>query len=99
MRGEKRSQATIRPLFTPPARHADTAQHRRRRELGRRRFDPETGLLYVRTSERISLVRIRQNDGSDPRADADYISRLGGAGSGSRRTSLVVTRSAGRYLR
>ncbi len=35
-------------------------------------FDPETGLLYVRTSERADASQLCANSGDDPRVDVEY---------------------------
>ena len=35
-------------------------------------FDPETGLLYVKTSNYVYINQVCKNDGSDSRIDADY---------------------------
>ena len=80
---EEMSRYRLGPLFTPPSLRGTLVRPSigGGANWGGGAFDPETGLLYVRTSERISLVRICRNDGSDPRVDADYISLLGGAGS------------------
>ena len=83
---EEMSRLRLGPLFTPPSLRG-TLQRPSiggGANWGGGAFDPETGLLYVRTSERASLVRICQDDGTDPRVDAAYVSLLGGAGSSCR---------------
>ena len=35
-------------------------------------FDPETGLLYVKSSNYVYINQVCKNDGSDPRIDAEY---------------------------
>ena len=83
---EEMSRLRLGPLFTPPSLRG-TLQRPSiggGANWGGGAFDPETGLLYVRTSERASLVRICQDDGTDPRVDAEYVSLLGGAGSSCR---------------
>ena len=35
-------------------------------------FDPDTGLLYVKTSNYVYINQVCKNDGSDSRIDADY---------------------------
>ena len=83
---EEMSRLRLGPLFTPPSLQG-TLQRPSiggGANWGGGAFDAETGLLYVRTSERASLVRICQDDGTDPRVDAEYVSLLGGAGSSCR---------------
>ena len=83
---EEMSRLRLGPLFTPPSLRG-TLQRPSiggGANWGGGAFDPETGLLHVRTSERASLVRICQDDGTDPRVDAEYVSLLGGAGSSCR---------------
>ena len=83
---EEMSRLRLGPLFTPPSLRGTLVRPSigGGANWGGGAFDPETGLLYVRTSERASLVRICQDDGTDPRVDAEYISLLGGAGSSCR---------------
>ena len=35
-------------------------------------FDPETGMLYVKTSNYVYINQVCKNDGSDPRIDVEY---------------------------
>ena len=56
-----------------PARHDSAAVDRRRRQLGRRGgFDPETGLLYLRTSKATTINQVCKNDGTAADVDVDY---------------------------
>ena len=47
-------------------------------------FDPETGILYLKTSEGTTLSRVCKNDGKDPNIDVEYTNhcRDGGPGAG-----------------
>ena len=77
------SQFRLGPLFTPPSLRTTLQRPATGggANWGGAAFDPETGLLYVRTSEDVTPNRICQNDGSDPIVDGEYVSLLGGAGS------------------
>ena len=80
---EEMSQFRLGPLFTPPSLRTTLQRPATGggANWGGAAFDPETGLLYVRTSEDVTPNRICQNDGSDPIVDGEYVSLLGGAGS------------------
>jgi quinoprotein glucose dehydrogenase len=62
------------PIFTPPSlrgtlmRPSNTGGA----NWGGATFDPETGLLYVRTSNYVYINQVCKNDGSDSRIDAEY---------------------------
>ena len=55
-----------------PAGHADAADGERGADWGGAAFDPETGLLYVRTSEGTTTNQICANTGDDPVVDVEY---------------------------
>ena len=85
---EQMRQYRIGPLFTPPSLRGTIMRPRAGgpgsgggANWGGAAFDPETGRLYLRTSEGTATIRICRNDGSDPRVDAEYVSVLGGSGS------------------
>ncbi len=62
------------PLFTPPSL-LGTLQRPGTiggANWGGAAFDPETGLLYVRTSERADTNQLCANAGHDPRVDVEY---------------------------
>jgi quinoprotein glucose dehydrogenase len=62
------------PLFTPPSLQG-TLQRPGTiggANWGGAAFDPETGLLYVRTSERADPNQLCANSGDDPRVDVAY---------------------------
>ena len=79
---EEMSQFRLGPLFTPPSLRGTLQRPTAGggANWGGGAFDPETGLLYVRTSEGTTANQICQNDGSDPIVDGEYVSLLGGAG-------------------
>ena len=62
------------PIFTPPSlrgtlmRPSNTGGA----NWGGAAFDPETGLLYVKSSNYVYINQVCKNDGSDPRIDAEY---------------------------
>ena len=62
------------PLFTPPSlqgtlqRPGDSGGA----NWGGAAFDPETGFLYVRTSEDANTNQLCRNSGDDPRVDVEY---------------------------
>ncbi len=62
------------PLFTPPSLQG-TLQRPGTiggANWGGAAFDPETGLLYVRTTERADPNQVCTNSGDDPRVDVEY---------------------------
>jgi quinoprotein glucose dehydrogenase len=64
----------VGPIFTPPSlrgtlmRPSNTGGA----NWGGAAFDPETGLLYVKTSNYVYMNQVCKNDGSESRIDADY---------------------------
>src|SRR5881396_3031364 len=64
----------IGPIFTPPSlrgtlmRPSNTGGA----NWGGAAFDPETGVLYVKTSNYVYINQVCKNDGSDPRIDGEY---------------------------
>ena len=62
------------PLFTPPSLHGTLQRPGSGGGVnwGGAAFDPETGILYVRTSEDADTNQICQNMGDDPRVDVEY---------------------------
>ncbi|PYS36489.1 MAG: pyrroloquinoline quinone-dependent dehydrogenase, partial [Acidobacteria bacterium] len=64
----------VGPIFTPPSlrgtlmRPSNTGGA----NWGGAAFDPETGLLYVKTSNYVYINQVCKNDGTDPRIDAEY---------------------------
>jgi len=62
------------PIFTPPSlrgtlmRPSNTGGA----NWGGAAFDPETGLLYVKSSNYVYINQVCRNDGSDPRIDGEY---------------------------
>jgi quinoprotein glucose dehydrogenase len=71
---EHMKQFRLGPIFTPPSlrgtlmRPSNTGGA----NWGGAAFDPETGLLYVKTSNYVYINLVCKNDGSDPRIDAEY---------------------------
>src|SRR5439155_19584080 len=71
---EHMTQFRIGPRFTPPSlrgtlmRPSNTAGA----NWGGAAFDPETGVLYVKTSNYVYINQVCKNDGSDPRMDGEY---------------------------
>ena len=62
------------PLFTPPSLRG-TLQRPGTiggANWGGAAFDPETGILYVRTSEDVDPNQLCANSGDDPRVDVEY---------------------------
>ncbi len=62
------------PLFTPPSLQGTLQRPGASggANWGGAAFDPETGLLYVRTSEQADTNQICKNSGDDPRIDVEY---------------------------
>jgi quinoprotein glucose dehydrogenase len=64
----------VGPIFTPPSlrgtlmRPSNTGGA----NWGGAAFDPETGLLYVKTSNYVYMNQVCKNDGSDARIDAQF---------------------------
>ena len=62
------------PLFTPPSLQGTLQRPGASggANWGGAAFDPETGLLYVRTSEEADTNQVCENAGDDPRIDVEY---------------------------
>ncbi|WP_420442597.1 pyrroloquinoline quinone-dependent dehydrogenase [Candidatus Palauibacter sp.] len=62
------------PLFTPPSLQGTLQRPGASggANWGGAAFDPETGLLYVRTSEEADTNQLCANSGDDPRVDVEY---------------------------
>ena len=62
------------PLFTPPSIQGTLQRPGASggANWGGAAFDPETGLLYVRTSEEADTNQVCENPGDDPRVDVEY---------------------------
>ena len=62
------------PLFTPPSLRGTLQRPGASggANWGGAAFDPETGLLYVRTSEEADTNQVCANSGDDPRVDVEY---------------------------
>ena len=62
------------PLFTPPSLRGTLQRPGASggANWGGAAFDPETGLLYVRTSEEADTNQLCANSGDDPRVDVEY---------------------------
>ena len=64
----------VGPMFTPPSlrgtlmRPSNTGGA----NWGGAAFDPETGLLYVKTSNYVYVNQVCKNDGNNPRIDIAY---------------------------
>jgi quinoprotein glucose dehydrogenase len=71
---EQMKNFRLGPMFTPPSlrgtlmRPSNTGGA----NWGGASFDPETALLYVKTSNYVYVNQVCKNDGNDPRIDADY---------------------------
>ena len=62
------------PLFTPPSLQGTLQRPGASggANWGGAAFDPETGLLYVRTSDQTDTNQLCENSGDDPRVDVEY---------------------------
>ena len=62
------------PLFTPPSLQGTLQRPGASggANWGGAAFDPETGILYVRTSEQADTNQLCENLGDDPRVDVEY---------------------------
>ena len=62
------------PLFTPPSLQGTLQRPGASggANWGGAAFDPETGMLYVRTSEEADTNQVCENQGDDPRVDVEY---------------------------
>ena len=71
---EEMQQFRLGPLFTPPSLHGTLQRPGASggANWGGAAFDPETGLLYVRTSEDADTNQLCENKGDDPEVDVAY---------------------------
>ena len=71
---EEMQRFRLGPLFTPPSLQGTLQRPGASggANWGGAAFDPETGLLYVRTSEEADTNQICANTGDDPRVDVAY---------------------------
>ena len=71
---EEMRQFRLGPLFTPQSLRGTLMRPTigGGANWGGAAFDPETGLLYVRTTEGTSTNQVCRNDGDDPDVDVDY---------------------------
>ena len=71
---EEMHRFRLGPLFTPPSLRGTLQRPGASggANWGGAAFDPETGLLYVRTSEEADTNQICVNAGDDPRVDVEY---------------------------
>ena len=67
-------QFRMGPLFTPPSLQGTLQRPGASggANWGGAAFDPETGILYVRTSEEADTNQLCENTGDDPRVDVEY---------------------------
>ncbi len=67
-------QFRMGPLFTPPSLRGTLQRPGASggANWGGAAFDPETGILYVRTSEEADTNQLCENTGDDPRVDVEY---------------------------
>ena len=71
---EQLSGFRMGPLFTPPSLQGTLQRPGASggANWGGAAFDPETGILYVRTSEDVDTNQLCENSGTDPRVDVEY---------------------------
>ena len=71
---EEMKQFRLGPLFTPPSLQGTLQRPGASggANWGGAAFDPETGLLYVRTSEDADTNQVCVNAGNDPEVDVEY---------------------------
>ena len=71
---EEMQRFRLGPLFTPPSLQGTLQRPGSSggANWGGAAFDPETGLLYVRTSEYADTNQVCVNNGDDPEVDVDY---------------------------
>ncbi len=71
---EEMKRFRLGPLFTPPSLQGTLQRPGASggANWGGAAFDPETGLLYVRTTENADTNQICANQGDDPRVDVEY---------------------------
>ena len=84
-------QFRMGPLFTPPSLRGTLQRPGASggANWGGAAFDPETGILYVRTSEEADTNQLCENSGDDPRVDVEYSNNC------SYGATLVMYREAG----
>src|SRR5207247_4222085 len=68
---EQMKKFRVGPIFTPPSLRGTLMRpsNTGRANWGGAAFDPETGLLYVKTSNYVYINQVCKNHGSDPRID------------------------------
>ena len=71
---EEMQRFRLGPLFTPPSLQGTLQRPGASggANWGGAAFDPETGMLYVRTSEEADTNQLCVNAGDDPRVDVEY---------------------------
>ena len=71
---EEMERFRLGPLFTPPSLQGTLQRPGASggANWGGAAFDPETGILYVRTSEEADTNQVCENSGDDPRVDVEY---------------------------
>ena len=71
---EEMQRFRLGPLFTPPSLQGTLQSPGASggASWGGAAFDPETGLLYVRTSEDADTNQLCENKGDDPQVDVEY---------------------------
>jgi glucose dehydrogenase len=71
---EEMNKLRIGPLFTPPSLRGTITRPANNggANWGGAAFDPETGMLYVKPSELVTIIQICKNDFKEPRIDTDY---------------------------
>ena len=71
---EEMQQFRLGPLFTPPSLQGTLMRPSAQggADWGGAAFDPETGLLYVRTNEDTTPNQVCENAGADPNVDVEY---------------------------
>jgi quinoprotein glucose dehydrogenase len=71
---EQMRKYRIGPMFTPPSLEGTLQRPSQSggASWGGAAFDPETGYLFVRAANSVSLNRVAKNDGSNPRVAVDY---------------------------
>ena len=71
---EELSKLRLGPLFTPPSLRGTLIRPTAGggANWGGAGFDPETGMLYVKPNQGVSIIQVCKNDGSDARIDVEY---------------------------
>ena len=90
---EEMKKFRIGPLYTPPSLRGTLQRPSIAggANWGSAGFDPETGILYVKSSEGTTLSRLCKNDGKDPRVDVEYTNHCRDGGPGSSAGGVVST--------